>query len=94
MKREDYVVVFIQKERDINSRVFCNICKKGVRVLGSACPCMYSQCSYENSSNPMKFNNKIHDVIATKEFCRGRSIGCRHDCAPCVLTNTFHVEVM
>lgn len=94
MKREDYVVVFIGKHRNTSSRVFCTVCKSGVVVLGETCPHNNSRCSHEDSSNPVKFNNKIHDIIATKEFCRGRLMGCERDCGNCVLTNTLHVEVM
>lgn len=93
MKREDYVVVFIGKKRNISDRAFCHVCRPAVAILGESCPHSSSQCSYENSSNPVRFNNSIHDIIATKEYCNGRLMGCKRDCGPCVLPNTFHVEI-
>ena len=94
MKREDYVLVFTTKQKSTSGSIFCGVCKHGVVVSGTMCPCNHSRCSYENSSHYVKFNNKIHDIIATKEFCRGHSMGCGRLCDTCVLTNTFHVEVI
>ena len=94
MKREDYVIVFTTKQKSIYNRVFCSICKNDVVISGTACPCERLRCSYVNSSDYVRFNNKIHDIIATKKLCHGRLIGCERLCNRCVLTNTFHVEVI
>lgn len=87
--RSDYVLLWKNKTGSPSHNSgegYCSICRANRR--GNHCPLSSRNCAVSPADINL-FNNTIHTIIATKDFCNGKQHRCTNSCSTCVIPNTY-----